>query len=95
MRTHHAHPTPSEDTRARADEAVGALRALVARTPGGQPSHELVSAACREAGVTREVLHLLDSSPGLWGYEADWHACLRRLRNNASRELLERACGLG
>ena len=81
------------ETRTAARKVVDALRRLVAGQQGDLPTHEQVCHACRAAGMTRQTFYLLDSRPGIWGYEGDWHACLRRLRNNAPDELVRRACG--
>ena len=42
--------------------------------------------------MTAQVFSTLDAKPGLFGYQGGWHPCIRRLRNNAPRELVRWAC---
>lgn len=66
---------------------VDGLNNLVALHGDDEPPHEAVARVCREAGMDSDTFYYLDSKSGMWSREGGWHAALRRLRNNAPRDV--------
>jgi hypothetical protein len=64
---------------------------------GTEAEYKFVARVLSEEGCTPTVFERLDSKPGHYewngyqGYHGEWHHTLRRFRNNASRELFNKA----